>query len=56
MKITYNSDLKKKIGEWAHQWKLLLNSDPRKQATEVHFSRKQDQDSPLSLLTIHFNP
>ena len=34
-----NSDLKK-ISEWAHQWKMLFNPDPRKQATEVYFSRK----------------
>ena len=31
-----NSDLKK-ISEWAHQWKILFNPDPRKQATEVFF-------------------
>ena len=28
-----NSDLKK-ISEWAHQWKMLFNPDPRKQASE----------------------
>ena len=26
-----NSDLEK-ISNWAHQWKVLLNSDPKKQA------------------------
>ena len=39
----------KKISEWAHQWKMLFNPDPRKQATEVYFSRKLNQDSPLPL-------
>ena len=35
--------------EWDHQWKMLFNPDPRKQATEVYFSRKLNQDSPLPL-------
>ena len=43
-----NSDLKK-VSEWAHQWKMLFNSDPRKQAMEVYFSRKLNQNSPLPL-------
>ena len=43
-----NSDLKK-ISEWAHQWKMLFNPDPRKQATEIYFSRKLNQDSHLPL-------
>ena len=43
-----NSDLKK-ISEWAHQWKMLFNPDPRKQAMEVYFSRKLNQNSPLPL-------
>ena len=38
-----NSDLTK-INEWAHQWKMLFN-----QATEVYFSRRVNQDSPLPL-------
>ena len=28
---------------------MLFNSDPRKQATEVYFSRKLNQESPLPL-------
>ena len=28
---------------------MLFNPDPRKQATEVYFSKKQSQDSPLQL-------
>ena len=43
-----NSDLKK-ISEWAHQWKMLFNPDPRKQASEFYFSRKLNQDSRLPL-------
>ena len=39
----------KKISEWAHQWKMLFNLDLKKQATEVYFSRKLNQDSPLPL-------
>ena len=35
--------------EWDHQWKMLFNPDPRKQATEVYFSRKLNQDNPLPL-------
>ena len=43
-----NSDLKK-VSEWGHQWKVIFNYDPRKQRTEVHFSRRLNQDSPLPL-------
>ena len=46
-----NSDLKE-TSEWAHQWKIIFNRDPRKQATEVSFSRKLDQGS---LLPLDFN-
>ena len=28
------------ITQWAHQWKMVFNSDPTKQATEVLFSCK----------------
>ena len=50
-----NSDLKK-ISEWAHQWKMFFNPDPRKQAAEVHFSRKLNQDNlyHLTLMIIQF--
>ena len=30
----------KKISDWAFQWKITFNPDPRKQAQEVTFSRK----------------
>ena len=46
-----NSDLKE-TSEWAHQCKIIFNRDPRKQATEVSFSRKLDQGS---LLPLDFN-
>ena len=35
-----NSDLEK-ISNWAHQWKMSFNPDPKKQAQEVIFSRKK---------------
>ena len=38
-----------KISELAHQWKVLFNPDPGKQATEVYFSRILSQGSPLPL-------
>ena len=52
-----NSDLKR-ISEWAHQWKMLFNPDPRKRAREVYFSRRLNQDSPLplTLMIIQFKP
>ena len=34
-----NSDLIK-INDWAFQWKMRFNPDPKKQAQEVIFSRK----------------
>ena len=37
-----NSDLKC-INEWAYQWKMHFNPDPKKQANEVIFSRKSDK-------------
>ena len=43
--------MKKNI-EWAHQWKMIFNLDLIKQATEVYFPRKLNQDSPLQP---HFN-
>ena len=52
-----NSDLKR-ISEWAYQWKMLFNPDPRKRAREVYFSRRLNQDSPLplTLMIIQFKP
>ena len=38
-----NSDLEK-ISNWAHQWKMSFNPDPKKQAQEVIFSRKRLKD------------
>ena len=37
--IELNSDLKK-ISDWAFQWKMTFNTDRRKQAQEIKFSRK----------------
>ena len=30
------------INTWAHQWRMLFNSDPMKQAVEVTFSTKRN--------------
>ena len=38
-----NSDLQK-ISNWAHQWKMTFNPDPKKQAQKVIFSRKRAKD------------
>ena len=38
-----NNDLEK-IPNWAHQWKMSFNPDPKKQAQEVIFSRKRVKD------------
>ena len=43
-----NPDLKK-ISEWDHQWKMLFHPHPRKQAMEICFSGKLNQDSALPL-------
>ena len=46
-----NSDLIK-INDWAFQWKMRFNPDPKKQAQEVIFSRKINKiDHPL----LYFN-
>ena len=37
--IELNSDLKK-INDWAFQWKMTFNTDNRKQAQKIKFSRK----------------
>ena len=37
------------MSEWAHHYKIHFNPDPRKQATEFYFSRKENQDCPLPL-------
>ena len=42
-----NSDLEK-ISNWAHQWKMSLNPDPKPQAEEVVFSRKRVRLSSIS--------
>ena len=34
-----NHDLKK-VNDWAYQWKMNFNADPSKQAQEIIFSRK----------------
>ena len=46
-----NSDLSK-ISNWAVQWKMSFNPDPRKQAQEVIFSYKIQKTCHLS---IYFN-
>ena len=39
-----NSDLAK-ISKWAFQWKISFNPDPNKQAIEVCFSNKRDNEN-----------
>ena len=46
-----NNDLVK-ISNCAHQWKMSFNPDPKKQAVEVFFSRKQ---TPSVLPKLTFN-
>ena len=43
-----NSGLKK-ISKRAIQWKMPFNPDDTKQAAQVYFSRKQNENSPLQL-------
>ena len=43
-----NSGLKK-ISKRADQWKMSFNPDDTKQAAQVYFSRKQNENSPLQL-------
>ena len=43
-----NGDLEK-ISNWVHQWKMLLNSDPKKQVQKVIFSRKWVKDTHPSI-------
>ena len=38
-----------KIFNWAHQWKISFNPDPKKQAQEVNFSRKRVKDCHASV-------
>ena len=40
--LELNHDLKI-ISQWAHQWKMVFNPDPTKQATEVLFSNKKSE-------------
>ena len=44
-----NSDLFK-INEWALQWKISFNSDPKKQAQETIFSHKTSQRNHTGLM------
>ena len=36
--------------KWAAQWKMLFNSDPSKQAMEICFSQKRDNENYPSLV------
>ena len=49
-----NSDLQK-ISNWAHQWKMTFNPDPKKQAQKVIFSRKRVKDCHPSFFFFFFN-
>ena len=44
-----NNDLNK-ISKWAFQWKMLFNPDPSKQAIEICFSHKCDNENYPSLV------
>ena len=51
--ITSEDELKndlKKVSNWAFQWKMNFNPDPRKQAQEVIFSRKLKKIAHPSLV------
>ena len=52
--VTLNNDLTK-ISEWAGQWKMNSNPDPRKQAQELLFSRKTSS-KPYQSLNFNDNP
>ena len=39
-----------KISKWAFQWKLLFNPDPSKQAIEICFSEKCENENCPSLV------
>ena len=55
MKHPFFQKLKKKLflilnsNKWAFQWKVLFNPDPSKQAIEICFSHKCDNDNHTSL-------
>ena len=55
MKHPFFQKLKKKLflilnsNKWAFQWKVLFNPDPSKQAIEIRFSHKCDNDNHTSL-------
>ena len=44
-----NNDLNK-ISKWAFQWKMLFNPDPSKQAIEICFFHKRDNENYPSLM------
>ena len=44
-----NNELNK-ISKWAFQWKMLFNPDPSKQAIEICFSHKRDNENYPSLV------
>ena len=46
--VELNNDLKI-ISNWAIQWKISFNSDPKKQAVEILFSKKHEKDNYLPL-------
>ena len=37
------------ISQWAYQWKMLLNLDPKKLVHEVIFSRKKNEETHPSV-------
>ena len=39
-----------KISKWAFQWKILFNPDPSKQAIEICFSHKRENENYPSLV------
>ena len=43
-----NNDLQV-ISNWVFQWKIQFNPDPNKQAQEVHFSKKSNNQNSLPL-------
>ena len=46
-KCKSQSILKQVISNWAFQWKMQFNPDPNKQAQEVYFSKKSNNENSL---------
>ena len=52
--IDINNDLVQ-INRWAYQWKMSLNPDINKQATEVYFSQGREKSLPPPIILNNIN-